>query len=206
MSLWWAHACIALACLTIPVVAVTDASVVAGQNTTDGLVVRISLAKRTFSKNESIKVSVRISNHGDEPIAIGNFISTNVGDPVSHIEFQLRDLKGHIFPYSAVNEGMVPPDRETIRAIAVMKSWMLLSPGHSVSRVLSLDPGEFKNLKAPGTYVLSAIYFSPGLSSPGAYHGLGLGEEELKDLPFACWSGRISTNTITFQIVSTVPN
>ena len=71
------------------------------------LVVRLVLERRDFQVGQSIPVTIEVSNCGDNPLFVGNFILRGSGGAsVSQIEFELKDAGGRIIPsnYEVTND------------------------------------------------------------------------------------------------------
>lgn len=166
------------------------------------LAVRISLPKRTFRLGEIIPVHVELTNQGSKPFLISNFVSLGLGSQ-AHIEFELRDVRGQESPMA-----MATADNFSVRTslppgAALLGSWLLLKPGYSIKTKVNLDHDIFSSLGKPGTYKLAGRYFANSLLYPPIYSKLGLTEEDVKSMPFECWSGNIATNTVDIEIVGT---
>jgi hypothetical protein len=165
------------------------------------IAVHMSLAKRFFDVGEPIVIDIRISNVGESPVIVGNYAST-VSGGVSRLEFELRDSHGRLSPATqmiADNFGPRPSNDET--ASKLLGSFVLLRPGYSLVVKTSIDASLLSFLGKPGRYRLSATYASGGLEYPPLYHNLGLTDEAVKSLPFSSWSGKVSTNTVSFDVV-----
>ena len=197
--------------ISVPLLSVVALALGLNQNTEKpdqgrghGLDVRLSLEKVEFSVGESIPVRVQVSNSGENPLLIGNSISwVDGGSPVSRIEFELRDAQGHVLPRAfALIGDSFSGKKEPNPGAAFLSSYLLLYPGYSLMTRVVVRPSLFKGLDKPGSYKLSAIYSSNGLSYPPTYHEAGLNESDVMSLPFKSWSGKISTNAIRFKVRS----
>jgi len=194
--------CCALIALTASIFGASGFRADADKDRTAHLVVRLSIAKKTYSVGDSIPLKVVISNEGGVPIVIGSLTSDNTGDAVAHVEFEMKDWMGRVCPHSTISEGFGAPEAMPRPAIAVLRSWMALQPGYSLSSTFTLEKDMFPSLETPGTYTLRVTYFSAGLSYPPSYEEAGLTERDLKELPYIYWSGRATTNVIKFEIVA----
>jgi hypothetical protein len=202
MKLAFRIACAVLAFLTTSASGVSGLRADADQNQTARLDVHLSIAKKTFSAGESIPLEITISNEGETPVVIGSYVDVNTMSPISHIEFEMKDSRGRVCPHSTIDEGLFPPYPTHRPAIAVLRSWMALQPGYSLSSTFTLEKDMFPSLETPGTYTLRATYSSPGLSYPPSYQEAGLTEKDLKELPYIYWSGRATANVVKFEIVA----
>jgi hypothetical protein len=168
------------------------------------LTVTLVLKRAEIHSGQAVPVDVLVHNTGSTPLLIGNLIVRGGGGlPVSRIQFELRDDRGHV----------IPPDVEMIAdsfsakkepnpATAFLSSYLLLHPGYSLTTEFLLDVNLFKDLAKPGYYRLSATYTSNGLSYPPVYHNVGLSDEDIKSLPFKAWSGKLATNEVRFKIMA----
>jgi hypothetical protein len=166
------------------------------------IVVRMSLAKRSFHVGEPIVIDVRISNVGETPIIVGNDVST-VSGTVSRLEFKLRDIRGRLSPstqWISDNFGSRPSNDGV--ASKLLASFLLLRPGNSLIASTAIDASLFTFLSKPGTYKLSATYASGGLEYPPLYQRLGLTDEAIKSLPYSSWTGKVSLNSVSFDVVA----
>lgn len=202
MNLAQRIACAGLAVLAGAAVGASGLRGDADHDQTAHLVVRLSIAKKTFSMGESIPLKVVITNEGGTPVVIGSYIDVNEASPISHVEFEMKDSRGRVCPHSTISEGLFPPEARHRPAIAVLRSWMALQPGYSLTSTFTLEKDMFPSLEIPGAYTLRVTYFSPGLSYPLSYEEAGLTETDLKVLPYAYWSGRATTNVVKFEIVA----
>jgi len=165
------------------------------------------LAKRDFQVGQSIPVTIGVSNCGDNPLLVGNFILRGSGGtPVSRIEFELKDAEGHVIPsnYEVINDSL-GARKESSAAAGFLSSYVLLYPEYSLNTTLRISPHQYVMLKNPGTYILSATYSSNGTSYPPAYRQAGLTDDDVKSMPFRAWNGRLSTNDVQFRVRASQP-
>lgn len=170
------------------------------QNTPSQISVRLTAHKKVFTLGESIIIRVHVTNVGNDPVLVQNFLSTSRKTP-SRIQFDLRDSHGRSSPSVEFTDDIFSPRVATSPAVALLRSWLLLYPECSLVVDVPLDRELFAFLGKPGKYSLSGNYFSSGLLYPSAYRGIGLTEEDVRSLPFQSWAGHISTNTMNFEIV-----
>jgi hypothetical protein len=166
------------------------------------IAVRMSVLKRSFHVGEPVLIDVRVSNVGKEPVIVGNDVSV-VSGAVSRLEFKLRDIHGHLSPSTQMisdNFGSRPTNDDI--ATKLLASFVLLRPGNSLVVRTAVDSVLFALLSKPGTYQLSATYASGGLEYPPMYHRLGLTDEAVKSLPYRSWTGKVSMNTVSFEVVA----
>jgi hypothetical protein len=171
------------------------------------LVVRLVLERRDFQVGQSIPVTIEVSNCGDNPLLVGNFILRGSGGtPVSRIEFELKDAEGRIIPsnYEVINDSF-GAKKGPNAAAAFLSSYVLLYPEYSLKTQVRISPRQYQMLKNPGTYILSATYSSNGTSYPPAYRQAGLTDDDVKSVPFRAWNGKLSTNDVRFQIRASRP-
>ena len=178
------------------------------RNTEPQISVRLTIPKRTFTVRESVTVRIHISNVGNKPVIVGNLpsLSSMSRNAPSRIQLELRDKHGRSSPSVEFTDDKFSPRVEASPAIALLRSWLLLYPECSLVVDVSLDRELFAFLGKPGKYTLSGTYLSSGLLYPSAYRDVGLTEEDVHSLPFQSWSGRISTNTLNFEIVPVKPH
>lgn len=170
---------------------------------TQPLVVRLFLAKRTFSRGELIPVTVQISNFGKEPILVGNYIADfNGGTPISRVVFQIKDAQDHVRAPAFIGTADFPPATRAVNpATGFLSSYLLLHPGYGLTTRVVLAGNSYKGWKKPGKYRLSATYASNGLSYPPTYQSAGLTADDVKLIPFKAWSGKVTTNEVSFEIL-----
>lgn len=173
------------------------------RNTKPQISVRLTIPQRTFTVGESLKVGIHISNVGSKPVLVGNLPSffSMSSDTPSRIQFELRDNYGRSSPSVKFTDDRFSPSVEASPAIALLRYWLLLYPGHSLVVDVTLDKDLFEFLGKPGKYRLSANYSSNGLLYPPVYRAIGLTDEEVQSVPFQSWSGNISANTLNLEIV-----
>jgi hypothetical protein len=165
------------------------------------IAVRMSLTKRLFHVGEPVAIDVHVSNVGKAPVIVGNDVSV-VSGAVSRLEFKLRDIHGHLSPATQMisdNFGSRPTNDDI--ATKLLASFVVLRPGNSLVVRATVDSVLFALLSKPGSYQLSATYASGGLEYPPVYHRLGLTDEAVKSLPYRSWTGKVSTNTVSFDVV-----
>jgi hypothetical protein len=163
---------------------------------------RLALAKRLFHVREPIVIDVCVSNVGKTPVIVGNDASVGNGT-VSQLEFRLRDIHGHLSPAGQMfADYFGPPPSNDDTASKLLKSFVLLRPGNSLIVKTAIDAGLLTFLGKPGKYRLSATYTSGGLVYPPTYYRLGLTDDAIKSLPYASWWGKVSTNTVSFEVVA----
>lgn len=189
---------------SIPLTAGQD-TVRNNHNPAHGLTVSLALDKTGFSEGKSIPVRIQVSNKGgsqDDSLLIGNFIfEGSSGDPVSRIEFDLTDDKGHaIHPTLVMISDSFSSEKHPNPATAFLNSYLLLHPGYSLSSQFLISPKFYGGLK-PGYYRLSGTYTSNGLFYPPVYNQAGLSGDDVKSVPFKAWKGKISTNEVRFRVL-----
>lgn len=188
----------------MPALTCNGQELIASDGETQPLVVRLFLAKRTFSRGESIPVTIQASNSGKDSILVGNYIADYSGDtPVSRVVFQLRDAQGHALPaaFQMIADSF-SARREANAATAFLRSYLLLRPGYSLATRVVLAGNSYKGWKKPGKYRLSATYASNGLSYPPTYQQAGLTADDVKSIPFKAWNGKLATNEVSFEILA----
>ena len=164
------------------------------------LVVAMSIEKRIFAVGETIPVWVQVCNHGKQPILIGNRVS--LGGDVANLDLTLEDSSGRISPRIDMTHDTFPAPAASNASVSFLKSWMLLQPDNCLTTTISIGSEVFSFLGRPGSYTLSAEYYSDGFSYPPTYRSRGLTEADVKSIPFYCWTGKIDTNRIHFKVVS----
>ena len=173
-------------------------------NSAHGLTVSLALDNTEFSVGESIPARIQISNSGvpgDESLLIANYIFEGSGGlPVSRIEFDLTNDKGHAIRSTwAMISDWFSSEKHPNPATAFLNSYMLLHPGYSLSTQFRIRPESYGGLK-PGYYRLWGTYTSNGLFYPPVYNQVGLREGDVKSVPFKAWRGKIPTNEVRFRI------
>jgi hypothetical protein len=150
---------------------------------------------------ESVSAKIEISNIGGVPVLIGNEISTATETQPSHIDFEMKDDHGRTMPAPLIAIDSFGLRVEPDPGIALLKRLLLLNPGYSLTKVFALDTVRSFAMNKPGTYNLSALYSSNGLSYLPALSEIGVTEGDVKSLPYEAWSGKIRTNTVSFKIL-----
>jgi hypothetical protein len=166
---------------------------------------RISAPRKTIFVNEPAHIELRVSNIGSVSTLIANRVSTaysGTSDGAAHVQLTLTDSHGHKSPAMAMisdNFGITKPSDDQANSI-LLGSWALLYPGTSMVFDIPIGAYMFKFLSKPGSYKLTAAYSSKSVFTGGL--DLGLSKNLLDALPYASWSGKISTNEIPLIVVS----
>lgn len=168
------------------------------------LQVTLSTDKATFAINEPIPVRVRISNPGAEPVLIANEVF--LGGGAANLEMTLKDAAGRVSPKMRGILDSFPRQATPNVSTALLGSWMLLRPGNSLTTTTHIGGEMFSFLDKPGSYTLSADYYSDGFSYPTTYRSQGLTDEDVGSIPFTCWHGKIATNSIRIKVVPRPPH
>lgn len=120
------------------------------------VLVTLRPSKTRYSVGEPIYLRIDIWNRGESPIEIPWQITLLRGGG-AHIELVLKDTEGKISPsrigrmHSAGNRGQPQSDAITGRRI-------LLAPGYSYGRWVTIDSGTYPFLASPGRYQILATY------------------------------------------------
>lgn len=164
------------------------------------LSVTLSVSKKTNIVGAVLQVKVQISNEGSDPFLIPNSLSLS-RNSTAHLEFKLRDQSGKESPMSDLIADNFTVQKSQNPSSALLGDWVLLRPGYSLVRSISLDKHVLEFLGKPGVYRLSGTYFANSLSYPPIRNQMGLTDNDVKSLPFNSWSGNISTNAIEIRLV-----
>ena len=167
--------------------------------------ITISAAKKVSFVGEPIRLIVRMSNVGESPALIANNISTaessNCGG-YAHVVVSVKDSHGRSCPAMRLIADCFEPAKPSNGKAAekLLGSWALLYPHNSMLFEISIDRNMFAALAKPGVYSISAIYSSKDVLTGG--EDLGLSKESLNSLPYASWSGKTHTNTVSFTVAN----
>lgn len=195
VRVWFVPALVAMA-----LIAAGRPRAIVAQQDARNLVVVLSIDKTSFALNEAIQVHVRILNQGTEPILIGNDVF--LGGGVSNLEITLKDATGRVSPKMHQISDYFASSVKATASTAFLGSWMLLRPGSSLTTTFPIDGEMLAFLRVPGSYTLSADYYSDGFLNPATYQRRGLTDDDVKSIPFTCWHGKIGTNTIRLKVIS----
>jgi hypothetical protein len=163
------------------------------------LAVVLSLQKRNFSLGEAISVQVQLYNSGKNSILISNSVS--LGGGVANLDLTLRDSSDKVSPRTDMTNDHFPAQDRPNAASNFLRYWMLLKPGNFLTTTVTIDQLIFAFLSKPGRYKLSGEYYSNGLAYPPTYRSLGLSDEDVRSLPYPCWTGKIQVNEVYLRIV-----
>lgn len=163
--------------------------------------VALAAEKVRYVVGQPIRIRIDIQNIGERDLLICNRIQ-RITAWVCSLELIVTDENGNESPRIAVMPPLISPARASESfANALVRDWMILAPGHSLSAWVWIDSDTFRMLGQPGRYRIQADYTSQGLKAPLYYNTVSKYQSEIEQLPAKNWVGSATSNTLSIEVV-----
>src|SRR5258706_5586743 len=160
-------------------------------NSGDGPVtVVLSLNRRVIYAGESLTASVLVENKGAAGVLLRGDIDNGTDTLTLYLRHD-RHVDGPVSHFASDTFYTSNP----LLANLLLRKWLALGYGKFYGTTIVLDPKDYPQLLVPGRYLIYGQYSSHGFKEQ--FQGF---RDEMTELPFKPWEGRLESNPISIEV------